>query len=83
MAEPNDVEARVRELEIRFTEQQRLIDDLSEVLIARQRQLDEVACARRSPPSSSSSPCWSATPGRWRWRGIGTRRSSSSGGSPS
>lgn len=36
----SDLEARMNELEIRYTEQQKLVQDLSDVVYAQQRSLD-------------------------------------------
>ena len=42
MSDSPEMVARIQELEIKSMEQQRLLADLSEVLYARQRQLDEL-----------------------------------------
>jgi SlyX protein len=42
MSDSPDTLARIQELEIKAMEQQRLLADLSEVLYAQQRQLDEL-----------------------------------------
>lgn len=42
MNDASELEARIRELEIRITEQQRVVEDLSDVLVAQQRQIDEL-----------------------------------------
>jgi len=42
MSDSPDVLARIQELEIKAMEQQRLLADLSEVLYAQQRQLDDL-----------------------------------------
>lgn len=42
MSESPEVVARVQELEIKAMEQQRLLADLSEVIYAQQRELDEL-----------------------------------------
>lgn len=36
----SDLEARMTELEIRYTEQQKLVQDLSDVVYAQQRSID-------------------------------------------
>jgi uncharacterized coiled-coil protein SlyX len=42
MSDSPDIEARLQELEIKAMEQQRLLSDLSEVIYAQQRELDEL-----------------------------------------
>jgi uncharacterized coiled-coil protein SlyX len=40
MTDPNELDTRVQELELRSMEQQRIIDELSDVVFAHQRLLD-------------------------------------------
>jgi uncharacterized coiled-coil protein SlyX len=43
MSDSVEVVARIQELEIKAMEQQRLLSDLSEVIYAQQRELDELS----------------------------------------